>query len=85
MNIISNAVKYNRVGGEIRLGCCEKTSADPETAQIEFTCADTCLLYTSVPQVRATGDTGGFRGWQTRSLSGIPPHAAAENLSLIHI
>lgn len=41
MNIISNAVKYNRVGGEIRLGCCEKTSADPETAQIEFTCADT--------------------------------------------
>ena len=41
MNIISNAVKYNRVGGEIRLGCCEKSSADPETAQIEFTCADT--------------------------------------------
>ena len=41
MNIISNAVKYNRVGGEIRLGCCEKTSADPETAQIEFTCTDT--------------------------------------------
>ena len=41
MNIISNAVKYNRVGGEIRLGCCEKPSADPETAQIEFTCADT--------------------------------------------
>ena len=41
MNIISNAVKYNCVGGEIRLGCCEKTSADPETAQIEFTCADT--------------------------------------------
>ena len=41
MNIISNAVKYNRMGGEIRLGCCEKPSADPETAQIEFTCADT--------------------------------------------
>lgn len=41
MNIISNAVKYNRVGGEIRLGCYEKPSADPETAQIEFTCADT--------------------------------------------
>lgn len=41
MNIISNAVKYNRVGGEIRLGCCEKPRADPETAQIEFTCADT--------------------------------------------
>ena len=41
MNIISNAVKYNRVGGEIRLGCREKPSADPETAQIEFTCADT--------------------------------------------
>ena len=41
MNIISNAVKYNRVGGEIRLGCCEKPSADPETAQVEFTCADT--------------------------------------------
>ena len=41
MNIISNAVKYNHAGGEIRLGCCEKPSADPETAQIEFTCADT--------------------------------------------
>ena len=41
MNIISNAVKYNRMGGEIRLECCEKPSADPETAQIEFTCADT--------------------------------------------
>ena len=41
MNIISNAVKYNHAGGEVRLGCREKTSADPETAQIEFTCADT--------------------------------------------
>ena len=41
MNIISNAVKYNHAGGEIRLGCREKPSADPETAQIEFTCADT--------------------------------------------
>ena len=41
MNIISNAVKYNHAGGEVRLGCCEKPSADPETAQIEFTCADT--------------------------------------------
>ena len=41
MNIISNAVKYNHAGGEIRLGCREKPSTDPETAQIEFTCADT--------------------------------------------
>ena len=41
MNIISNAVKYNHAGGEVRLGCREKPSADPETAQIEFTCADT--------------------------------------------
>ena len=41
MNIISNAVKYNHAGGEVRLGCREKPSADPETAQIEFTCVDT--------------------------------------------
>ena len=41
MNIISNAVKYNHAGGEVRLGCRQKPSADPETAQIEFTCADT--------------------------------------------
>ena len=41
MNIISNAVTYNHAGGEVRLGCREKPSADPETAQIEFTCADT--------------------------------------------
>ena len=41
MNIVSNAVKYNRANGEIRLGCRELPSDNPEIAQIEFTCADT--------------------------------------------
>lgn len=40
MNILSNAVKYNRENGTISLGCREM-KCDGETVWIEFTCADT--------------------------------------------
>lgn len=40
MNILSNAIKYNKDNGSIHLNCCEVESTD-ETAVIEFTCADT--------------------------------------------
>ena len=39
MNILSNAVKYNRENGTISLGCREM-KCDGETVWIEFTCAD---------------------------------------------
>ena len=40
MNILSNAVKYNKDGGSIETSCREVRS-DGKTAWIEFTCADT--------------------------------------------
>ncbi len=39
MNLASNAIKYNRPGGSVRLYCNE-LSADPDTACFEFVCED---------------------------------------------
>ena len=41
MNIVSNAVKYNRENGEIRLKCRELPGPDADTAMIELQCTDT--------------------------------------------
>ena len=41
MNIVSNAVKYNRENGKIRLECRELPGPDADTAVIELQCADT--------------------------------------------
>ena len=41
MNIMSNAVKYNKKNGMIKIKCCELPSQNDGEALIEFTCEDT--------------------------------------------
>ena len=41
MNILSNAVKYNRENGQIYISCMEIPSEQPETTTMEFVCRDT--------------------------------------------
>ena len=41
MNILSNAMKYNRENGQIYISCIEIPSEQPETTTMEFVCRDT--------------------------------------------
>ena len=41
MNILSNAVKYNRENGQIYISCMEIPSKQPEMTTMEFVCHDT--------------------------------------------
>ena len=41
MNILSNAVKYNRENGQIYISCMEILSEQPERTTMEFVCRDT--------------------------------------------
>ena len=41
MNILSNAVKYNRENGQIYISCIEIPSEQPEMTTMEFVCRDT--------------------------------------------
>ena len=41
MNILSNAVKYNRANGQIYISCMEIPSEQPEMTMMEFVCRDT--------------------------------------------
>ena len=41
MNILSNALKYNRANGYIYISCIEIPSEQPETTTMEFVCRDT--------------------------------------------
>ena len=41
MNILSNAVKYNRANGSIYISCTEIPSEQPEMTMMEFVCRDT--------------------------------------------
>ena len=41
MNILSNAVKYNKDNGDIYISCKEIASEQPEMTMIEFVCRDT--------------------------------------------
>ena len=41
MNILSNAVKYNRENGQIYISCMEIPSEQPEITMMEFVCRDT--------------------------------------------
>ena len=41
MNILSNAVKYNRENGHIYISCMEIPSGQPEMTTMEFVCRDT--------------------------------------------
>ena len=41
MNILSNAIKYNRENGHIYISCIEIPSEQPKTTTMEFVCRDT--------------------------------------------
>ena len=41
MNILSNAIKYNRESGQIYISCIEIPSEQPEMTTMEFVCRDT--------------------------------------------
>ena len=41
MNILSNAMKYNKENGQIYISCIEIPSEQPETMTMEFVCRDT--------------------------------------------
>ena len=41
MNILSNAVKYNRANGHVYISCMEILSEQPEMTTMEFVCRDT--------------------------------------------
>ena len=47
MNILSNAVKYNRENGQIYISCMEIPSEQPEMTTIEFVCRDTGIGMTA--------------------------------------
>ncbi len=50
MNILSNAVKYNKENGDIYISCREIVSEQPEMTMIEFTCRDTGIGMTEAFQ-----------------------------------
>ena len=50
MNILSNAVKYNKENGDIYISCREIVSDQPEMTTIEFTCRDTGIGMTEAFQ-----------------------------------
>ena len=50
MNILSNAVKYNRANGQIYISCRELPSEQPEMTTIEVTCRDTGIGMTEAFQ-----------------------------------
>ena len=50
MNILSNAVKYNRANGQIYISCREIPSEQPEWTTIEFVCRDTGIGMTETFQ-----------------------------------
>ena len=50
MNVLSNAVKYNRENGYIYIGCREMTSKQPGMTTIEFVCRDTGIGMTEAFQ-----------------------------------
>ena len=53
MNILSNAVKYNRENGQIYISCMEIPSEQPEMTTMEFVCRDTGIGMTPEQQSRA--------------------------------
>ena len=52
MNILSNAVKYNRENGQIYISCREISSEQPEMTIMEFVCRDTGIGMTDEFQKR---------------------------------
>ena len=70
MNILSNAVKYNRENGHIYISCMEIPSEQPEMTTMEFICRDTGIGMTEEFQKHIfepfaqehTGSRGKFAG-----------------------
>ena len=67
MNILSNAVKYNRENGQIYISCREIPSEQPEMTIMEFVCRDTGIgmaeefqkhIFESFSQERSSSDSG---------------------------
>ena len=67
MNILSNAVKYNRENGHIYISCMEIPSKQPEMTTMEFVCRDTGIgmaeefqkhIFESFSQERSSSDSG---------------------------
>ena len=67
MNILSNAMKYNRENGHIYISCIEIPSGQPETTTMEFVCRDTGIgmaeefqkhIFESFSQERSSSDSG---------------------------
>ena len=52
MNILSNAVKYNRENGSISISCRELIAEQPDRTTIEFVCRDTGIGMTDAFQKR---------------------------------
>ena len=52
MNILSNAVKYNKENGDIYISCREIASEQPEMMTMEFVCRDTGIGMTEAFQKR---------------------------------
>ena len=52
MNILSNAVKYNRENGSISISCRELNAEQPDRTTIEFVCRDTGIGMTDAFQKR---------------------------------
>ena len=52
MNILSNAVKYNKENGQIYVSCVEIPSEQPEMTTMEFVCRDTGIGMTEAFQKR---------------------------------
>ncbi len=52
MNILSNAVKYNRENGSISISCRELNAEQPDRTTIEFVCQDTGIGMTDAFQKR---------------------------------
>ena len=57
MNILSNALKYNRANGYIYISCIEIPSKQPEMTTMEFICRDTGIGTTFVIRVPFRIDT----------------------------
>ena len=67
MNILSNAMKYNRENGHIYISCIEIPSEQPEMTTMEFVCRDTGIgmaeefqkhIFESFSQERSSSDSG---------------------------
>ena len=70
MNILSNAVKYNRENGHIYISCMEIPSEQPEMTTIEFVCRDTGIGMTDEFQKCVVEKMGGSISFESEEGAG---------------